>query len=342
MAAVLGSVALLAEAALPRTSAADRKSRQIQIDIVSTLHRWDFSYSSNFPSKGLEFDGERRIPRVGVRGKVSSKESAIDFFGNSSDEENEDAEEYEEFFDWEAEMRKRVKEMEERRELEEKAEELRGKVEEENRALGIVETEEEKTIRVRKELEKVAKEQAERRGTAKLMFELGQKAYERGVYKRSIEYFEAALTIIPRATMFGGEIQIWLAMAYAANNRQADCINLYTQLEARHPYVSIRRQAADFRYIMQAPKIKINPDEMLTMPSIGSAYDNYATTWTDKWKDADPRSFGSTSSQPSSSRDYVGDLLKWKPLIGLEKNRIFWAALTLWLGLVGVAIVQQR
>lgn len=55
-------------------------------------------------------------------------------------------------------------------------------------------------------IRKVAKEQAERRATAQLMFELGQKAYGRGMYKRSIEFFEAALTIIPRPTLFGGEV----------------------------------------------------------------------------------------------------------------------------------------
>jgi len=52
----------------------------------------------------------------------------------------------------------------------------------------------------------VAKEQAERREMAKLMFELGQKAYEKGMYVRAIEFLEAALTIIPGPTLFGGEV----------------------------------------------------------------------------------------------------------------------------------------
>lgn len=54
--------------------------------------------------------------------------------------------------------------------------------------------------------EQVAKEQAERRETAKLMFELGQKAYGKGMYGRAIEFLEGALTIIPRPTLFGGEV----------------------------------------------------------------------------------------------------------------------------------------
>jgi hypothetical protein len=55
-------------------------------------------------------------------------------------------------------------------------------------------------------MNQVAKEQAERRATAQLMFDLGQKAYGRGMYGRSIEFLEGALTIIPRSTLFGGEV----------------------------------------------------------------------------------------------------------------------------------------
>ncbi|OMO80063.1 Tetratricopeptide-like helical [Corchorus olitorius] len=187
----------------------------------------------------------------------------------------------------------------------------------------------------------VAQEQAERRATAQLMFDLGQKAYGRGMYGRSIEFLEGALTIIPRPTLFGGEIQIWLAMAYEANNRHKDCIALYQQLEKKHPSVSIRRQAAELRYILQAPKIKITQEEMVTIPLIGSSYDSYAATWSDKNKDKDQR-IGSTTNQLPSSRDFLGDFLVWRPPVGLEKNRAFWVALTLWFGLVGAAILLQR
>ncbi|GAB4829235.1 hypothetical protein Ancab_018901 [Ancistrocladus abbreviatus] len=353
MAVVLGNVTLLAEVAPPRTIISDQKIRQVlpPLDVVFlNLPKRDSPQNANnsncyasFSGRGLEYDGEGRNHRVGVRGKVKSKVNAIEFDANSSDEENGNGEsEEEEEFDWEAEMRRRMKEIEEMRELEKKAEELQGRLQEENEALGVEETEEEKKMRVRKELEKVAKEQAERRATAKLMFELGQKAYGKGMYGRAIEFFEGALTIIPRPTLLGGEIQIWLAMAYEAKNRHADCIALYQQLEKNHPSVSIRRQAADLRYIMQAPKIKITQEEMVTIPLIGSPYDSYAGTWTDKHKDRDGRSSGSVTNQLPSTRDYLGDFLKWKPPVGLEKTQVFWAAVTLWLGLVGAALFLQR
>ncbi|KAF3944797.1 hypothetical protein ACB098_03G140100 [Castanea mollissima] len=347
MAVVIGNLALLLDVISPRTVILDRRTRSLSLDVVLNLPKRDphhhQAYYASIASKSFDSDGEARHQRVVARGKSNSKVNGVDFDASSSDEEgNGNGEGDEESFDWEKEMRRRVKEIEERKELEKKAEELQSRMEEEGGDEGKEETEEEKRARVRKELEKVAKEQAERRATAQLMFELGQKAYGKGMYGRAIEFLEGALTIIPRPTLFGGEIQIWLAMAYEANNRHADCIALYKQLERQHPSVSIRRQASELRYILQAPKLKITQEEMVTIPLIGSTYDSYAGTWTDKYKDKDERRMGSTTNQLPSSRDYLGDFLVWRPPIGLEKNGAFWAALTLWLGLVGAVIFLQR
>ncbi|XP_041013149.1 uncharacterized protein LOC121256421 [Juglans microcarpa x Juglans regia] len=339
MAVVLGNLALLLDLASPRTLLADRKSRPVALDVVLNLPKRSdplASYYASIPSKSFDSDGEARNKRVVARGKANSKVNGVDFDAGSSDEEGE-----EEPFDWEKEMRRRVKEIEERRELEKKAEELQSRLED-GEGEGKEETEEEKRMRVKKELEKVAKEQAEQRATAQLMFELGQKAYGKGMYGRAIEFLEGALTIIPRPTLFGGEIQIWLAMAYEANNRHADCIDLYQQLERKHPSVSIRRQAAELRYILQAPKLKISQEEMVTIPLIGSSYDSYAGTWSDKYKDKDERRSWSTTNQLPSSRDYLGDFLVWRPPSGVENSRPLWVALTLWLGLVGAALFLQR
>ncbi|XP_022726915.1 uncharacterized protein LOC111282897 [Durio zibethinus] len=344
MAVVLGNLALLLDVTSTRTVTKDRKSRPLAIDVVFNLPKRDphFVHASPSNKSELEYwDGENWAHRVVARGKANSKVKAVDFDAWSSDDDgngNGNGFEEEEEYDWEKEMRKRVKEIEEMRELERKAEELQSKAEaEESEGEVREETEEEKRMRVRKELEKVAKEQAERRATAQLMFDLGQKAYGRGMYKRAIEFLEGALTIIPRPTLFGGEIQIWLALAYEANNRHADCIALYQQLEEKHPSVSIRRQAAKLRYILQAPKLKISEEEMVTIPLIGSSYDSYATVWSDNYKAEDLR-----NNQFPSSKGFLGDFLVWRPPVGLEKNRAFWVALTLWFGLVGAALFLQR
>ncbi|KAI4314385.1 hypothetical protein L6164_027299 [Bauhinia variegata] len=343
MALNLGNLALLLDVRSPWGIIPDRKCRPVATDVVLNLPKRD-SHALYTPVTAKSLDSDREAwNRVVVRSKSNSKANDVDYDAESSDEESngngyEDVDE--ESFEWKNEIRRRLSEFEDRRELEKKAEELQSRPEDDD-SEDREETEEEKRIRVRKELEKVAKEQAERRATAQLMFDLGQKAYGKGSYGRAIEFLEGALTIIPRPTLFGGEIQIWLAMAYEANNRHADCIDLYQQLEKKHPVLSIRRQAAELRYILQAPKLKISQEEMVTIPLIGSSYDSYAATWSDKNKDKERRS-GSVTNQLPSSRDFLGDFLVWRPPIGWEKNRAFWVALTLWLGLVGVALFIHR
>ncbi|CAA0818278.1 Tetratricopeptide repeat (TPR)-like superfamily protein [Striga hermonthica] len=327
-----------------------RATSLLPSDAVLSLF-WKDTIQPHYPDS--TFDHRERHTNRGSKSS-RSKSSGVEY-ENSSDDENgsgiEDELGEDEGFDWEKEMRRRVKEIEEMRELETKAEELQYRVDQDFGDGGggddgdggrKEENEEEKRMRVKKELEKVAMEQAERRKTAQLMFDLGQRAYEKGTYARATEFFEAALTIIPRPTLFGGEIQIWLAMAYEANNRHADCIDLYQQLEKKHPSVSIRRQASELRYILQAPKLKITQEEMVTIPLIGSSYDSYAATWTDKYKDKDQRMSGSTTNQLPSNKDYLADFLVWKPPVGLEKNQAFWVSLTLWVGLVGAALFLQR
>ncbi|KAL5552816.1 hypothetical protein UlMin_040217 [Ulmus minor] len=348
MAVVLGNIALLLDVASPRAVLPDRKIRPVALDAFLNLNlpkKDSPAFNPFIAVKGFDSDGEARSQRVVARGKANSKVNGVDSDPGSSDEEgNGDGngvDDGEEEFDWEKEMRRRMKVIEERKELEKKAEELQSQMEE-GEGDGEEETEEEKRMRVRRELEKVAKEQAERRATAQLMYDLGQKAYGKGTYGRAIEFFEGALTIIPGQTIFGGEVQIWLAMAYEANNRHKDCIALYQQLEKRHPSVSIRRQAAELRYILQAPKLKISQEEMVTIPLIGSSYDSYAGTWSDKYKNSDQRTTGSVTNQLPSSRDYLADFLVWRPPTGFEKNRAFWIALTVWMGLVGAALLLQR
>lgn len=71
------------------------------------------------------------------------------------------------------------------------------------------------------------------------------------------------------------QIQIWLAMAYDAVGRHADGIALYKRLEGSHPNKNLRKQAADLRFILEAPKLKISRDEMVKIPLIEKDYDRY-------------------------------------------------------------------
>ncbi|URE41295.1 hypothetical protein MUK42_16498 [Musa troglodytarum] len=333
---VLGNLALLADAASPRVAKA-AKSWQPELSVPRPLRREPAPAATlaahvlafhDHADAGGEPAAAFKVTRRRRRG-AGSKVGAAGSGGAGGDGDDGEG-------DWEEDLRSRLKELEEMKEIEKRAAELVA----EGADGDGEETEEEKRERVRRELEKVAKEQAERRKTAKLMFELGQKAYGKGMYSRAIEFLEGALTIIPRPTLLGGEIQIWLAMAYEANNRHRDCISLYQQLEKQHPSVSIRRQAAELRYILQAPKLKISKDEMVTIPLIGSSYDWYAGSWSDKHKNRERGKAKANRVPPSG--DYWGDFLTWRPPTDLAKNQAFWLIVTMWLGLIGTAILLQR
>lgn len=165
MAVVVGNLALLLDLTSPRTVVPDRKTRPVTLDAVLNLNlpkRDHHAYNNAFiAAKIFESEGEGRSQRVVARGKSNSKVNGVDFDAESSDEEgngngNGYDEGEEDAFDWEKEMRRRVKEIEEKRELEKKAEELRSQLEDGEEGDGREETEEEKRMRVRKELEKVS------------------------------------------------------------------------------------------------------------------------------------------------------------------------------------------
>ncbi|KAF8690906.1 hypothetical protein HU200_041315 [Digitaria exilis] len=269
----------------------------------------------------------------GRRGHVARFAASASGGGDEPGELSEDEAQRE----WEAELNRRLKEAEEMEELERTAEELQSQA----AAEATEESEEEKRERVRRELQKVAQEQAERRATAKQMFELGQKAYGRGMYGRSIEFLEAALTIIRPSSLLGGEIQIWLAMAYEANRRHKDCIALYKELESSHPMINIRRQAAELRYILEAPKLKISNDEVVTIPQIGSSWDWYAGTWSDKIKEQEDkkRKMIAASNQVQPSPNIFGDFSFLR--LPSEWKKSAWVIVTLWILLIGTAIYLQ-
>lgn len=158
MSASVGNLALLLNMASPWAVIPDRKTRPVAVDVVLNLPKRDpHTYATSLASKSFESDGEARSQRVVARGKANSKMNGVDFDSheeNGNGNGNGNGERGEEEFDWEKEMRKRVKEIEEMRELEKKAEELQNKAED-SESEDREETEEEKKMRVRKELEKV-------------------------------------------------------------------------------------------------------------------------------------------------------------------------------------------
>jgi len=105
--------------------------------------------------------------------------------------------------------------------------------------------------------------------------------------------------------------------------------------------INIRRQAAELRYILEAPKLKISNDEVVSIPQIGSSWDWYAGTWSDKIKEQEDkkRKMSAASSQVQGSPNIFGDFSFLRRPNEWKKSA--WVIATLWILLIGTAIYLQ-
>jgi hypothetical protein len=110
-------------------------------------------------------------------------------------------------------------------------------------------------------------------------YQAGKRALEKGEYRRSIEHLTAASKIVPSASSVGGEVQIWLVMAYQAEGmieqafaQRAEGIALCQKL-CNHPYSEVRQQAKDLLYILQAPELKRPKEWMTEIPDLSKISD---------------------------------------------------------------------
>lgn len=51
-----------------------------------------------------------------------------------------------------------------------------------------------------------------------------------------------------------------------ACGREAECIQVYKTVEQTHPNKAVKKQAAELRYIMEAPKLQLKPEEKISLP----------------------------------------------------------------------------
>jgi hypothetical protein len=120
--------------------------------------------------------------------------------------------------------------------------------------------------RVKEKLETRAEELRKEKEARAVKFSQGKVAYERGQYDTAAKLFETALNEEGPFTQLGGEIQMWLALAYQACGRNEECIVQCKAIENSHPVPSVRRQAAEIRYILEAPKLEIKEEEKIKIP----------------------------------------------------------------------------
>mmetsp|Transcript_11761 Transcript_11761/g.42987 ORF Transcript_11761/g.42987 Transcript_11761/m.42987 type:complete len:294 (+) Transcript_11761:103-984(+) len=123
----------------------------------------------------------------------------------------------------------------------------------------------------RKIEQKIADEEARleaAEATAREILQAGIEQYSRGRYSLSVKCFEKALEYCERFSVTAGEIQLWLAMGFDASGRRDESISLYRKLEKTHPDKNISKQAAELRFIAEAPKMEIRPEERVTIPEV--------------------------------------------------------------------------
>lgn len=102
---------------------------------------------------------------------------------------------------------------------------------------------------------------------ATVQYQAGKEAFERGHYRQAVQCFEYAAGLVEPRSSFGGDVQLWLVMAYEAADYCTEAIALGEQL-SHHPDMETRRQASRLLYILKAPRLKTRPDWLSQIPDL--------------------------------------------------------------------------
>ena len=148
-----------------------------------------------------------------------------------------------------------------------------------------------------------------------IQYQAGKKAFERGEYRQSVQYLEAAKELATNSSRLGGEAQIWLVTAYQAAGKEKEAIALCQEL-ATHPHLEIRQQSQRLLYIIQAPQLKRPKEWMSEIPDLADTADGKPKYVTAKSKTNN--SFSSSNKTPEPV-----DLSQ----VNTQDNQFIWVAL---------------
>jgi tetratricopeptide (TPR) repeat protein len=101
----------------------------------------------------------------------------------------------------------------------------------------------------------------------------GERAFERGRYAESIEWFEQALARSYPTARKGGEIQLWLVNAYQLMGENQEAIVRCEKL-LLHPSPWIKQQAKNLLYILRAPVLQRPKEWMTEIPDLANLSDS--------------------------------------------------------------------
>ena len=108
------------------------------------------------------------------------------------------------------------------------------------------------------------------------LYQRGQSSFERGQYREAVDHFRQAQSRVEDASALGGEIQLWLVMAYDAVGERDAAIALCRQL-GTHPDRTTRKQSQRVLYILEAPKLKLRPEWLTQIPDLSDVSDRNST-----------------------------------------------------------------
>ena len=149
----------------------------------------------------------------------------------------------------------------------------------------------------------------------RIQYQAGKEAFERGQYRKSIQYLEAARELTARSSRLGGEAQMWLVTAYQAAGKDKEAVNLASEL-ATHPHPEISQQAKRLLYIIQAPELKRPKEWMSEIPDLANTADSTAKYVTAKSQNKSNAGSSKNSSEPI-------DLSQ----VDTDDNQFIWVAL---------------
>ncbi|NJN61425.1 MAG: hypothetical protein HC795_07765 [Coleofasciculaceae cyanobacterium RL_1_1] len=101
----------------------------------------------------------------------------------------------------------------------------------------------------------------------------GRRAFESGYYRQAIANLERSAALSVGASPIGGEIKIWLVLAYHAYGNLDAALALCRKL-THHPHIPTRKQGRRLRAILEAPELVKRPEWFSEIPDLSDIEDS--------------------------------------------------------------------
>eukprot|EP00898_Chlorokybus_atmophyticus_P002749 jgi/Chlat1/3475/Chrsp23S03669 len=181
--------------------------------------------------------------------------------------------------------------------------------------------------KIAEKLAAAAAAQAARQREAERLFALGERAYAKGEYEQSVEALEAASNFTTLKSDLGGQVALWRAMALEACKRNSECIALLKEVEKKHPDEEVKKQAANLKFIYEAPKLRLEKEDFVSIPTMNLDPKGAKKTW----RNVKPWRPSNTAPEPT-----LEEFLAQNNIPRWAGNMYAWVALSVTLTAVGL------